>query len=103
MSMIRTDIYKIVFFFQAEDGIRYLTVTGVQTCALPIYPETGGRNVSGLHWDMILELRNGAEVFGDGEVIYRNGRFLTQAPAAGASATAPAPRVTPPRKPAPRG
>src|SRR2546430_1946596 len=23
-------------FFQAEDGIRYLTVTGVQTCALPI-------------------------------------------------------------------
>src|SRR2546430_1150027 len=27
----------LVFFFQAEDGIRDLTVTGVQTCALPIY------------------------------------------------------------------
>src|SRR3989475_8781630 len=27
----------IVFFFQAEDGIRDLTVTGVQTCALPIF------------------------------------------------------------------
>jgi aminopeptidase len=40
------------------------------------YPDTGGRNVSGLHWDMILELRNGGEVYGDGEVIYRNGRFL---------------------------
>src|SRR5438874_8469614 len=26
------------FFFQAEDGIRYLYVTGVQTCALPIWP-----------------------------------------------------------------
>src|SRR6266568_5248101 len=26
------------FFFQAEDGIRDGTVTGVQTCALPIYP-----------------------------------------------------------------
>src|SRR5204863_1676719 len=26
------------FFFQAEDGIRALYVTGVQTCALPIYP-----------------------------------------------------------------
>src|SRR5438270_10462621 len=26
----------VFFFFQAEDGIRYLTVTGVQTCALPI-------------------------------------------------------------------
>src|SRR5437879_10258898 len=27
----------LVFFFQAEDGIRYTSVTGVQTCALPIY------------------------------------------------------------------
>src|ERR1039457_7516584 len=27
----------IFFFFQAEDGIRYYKVTGVQTCALPIY------------------------------------------------------------------
>src|SRR2546430_12227923 len=26
-----------IFFFQAEDGIRDLTVTGVPTCALPIY------------------------------------------------------------------
>src|SRR5690606_40603757 len=26
-----------IFFFQAEDGIRYFHVTGVQTCALPIY------------------------------------------------------------------
>src|SRR2546430_8454346 len=31
------------FFFQAEDGIRDLTVTGVQTCALPIWDlPTGG-------------------------------------------------------------
>src|SRR2546430_8947896 len=31
------DTFKFVFFFfQAEDGIRDLTVTGVQTCALPI-------------------------------------------------------------------
>src|SRR5256886_8321853 len=34
----------LFFFFQAEDGIRDLTVTGVQTCALPI-----------------LRLRNGGE------------------------------------------
>src|SRR2546429_6579026 len=27
----------LVFFFQAEDGIRDVAVTGVQTCALPIY------------------------------------------------------------------
>src|SRR5256886_10232651 len=31
-----------LFFFQAEDGIRYLTVTGVQTCALPISQCTAG-------------------------------------------------------------
>src|SRR2546427_5396767 len=30
------------FFFQAEDGIRDLTVTGVQTCALPICVERYG-------------------------------------------------------------
>src|SRR2546430_8356017 len=29
-------IRMLFFFFQAEDGIRDLTVTGVQTCALPI-------------------------------------------------------------------
>src|SRR2546427_6875627 len=29
------------FFFQAEDGIRDLTVTGVQTCALPIWQRVG--------------------------------------------------------------
>src|SRR5688572_12697078 len=29
--------YVVFFFFQAEDGIRGLTVTGVQTCALPIF------------------------------------------------------------------
>src|SRR2546430_8622601 len=29
----------VFFFFQAEDGIRDLTVTGVQTCALPIFSQ----------------------------------------------------------------
>src|SRR3712207_8398943 len=28
---------EVLFFFQAEDGIRDIGVTGVQTCALPIY------------------------------------------------------------------
>jgi len=40
------------------------------------YPETGSTNVSGLHWDMICDLRNGAEVLADGEIAYRDGRFL---------------------------
>src|SRR5438067_10097303 len=29
----------VFFFFQAEDGIRDRNVTGVQTCALPIFPQ----------------------------------------------------------------
>src|SRR6266516_852375 len=32
------------FFFQAEDGIRDRTVTGVQTCALPIWCSPGWRS-----------------------------------------------------------
>src|SRR2546430_6171353 len=35
ITFTRNEIH-IDFFFQAEDGIRDLTVTGVQTCALPI-------------------------------------------------------------------
>src|SRR5205809_5055871 len=37
----------IFFFFQAEDGIRDVAVTGVQTCALPIYPR---RSQSDVGW-----------------------------------------------------
>src|SRR2546430_3674123 len=33
-------VLALFFFFQAEDGIRDLTVTGVQTCALPISRRT---------------------------------------------------------------
>ena len=32
------------FFFQAEDGIRDVAVTGVQTCALPIFKNTEEAN-----------------------------------------------------------
>src|SRR5260370_22240998 len=34
----------VFFFFQAEDGIRDSSVTGVQTCALPIFMRTRWRN-----------------------------------------------------------
>src|SRR5690625_5001250 len=42
-----------VFFFQAEDGIRDGHVTGVQTCALPIYHERTGGNAAGELADML--------------------------------------------------
>jgi aminopeptidase len=40
------------------------------------YPESGGRNQSALHWDLVCDLRSGSEVFADGELVYRDGRFL---------------------------
>jgi aminopeptidase len=40
------------------------------------FPECGGNNSSGLHWDMVCDLRSGGEVYADGEVIYRDGQFL---------------------------
>lgn len=40
------------------------------------YPETGGKNVSGLHWDMIKNMKNNSKVYADGELIYENGKFL---------------------------
>jgi len=40
------------------------------------YPESGGRVRSALHWDLVCDLRNDSEVFADGELVYRNGRFL---------------------------
>src|SRR5207248_8138998 len=38
------------FFFQAEDGIRDRTVTGVQTCALPIYTPYGMHSCKLMGW-----------------------------------------------------
>src|SRR5690606_40161957 len=35
--------FLFLFFFQAEDGIRDFHVTGVQTCALPIWKKQSGK------------------------------------------------------------
>lgn len=40
------------------------------------YPETGGKNKSGLHWDIIKNMKNGSKVYADGELIYEDGKFL---------------------------
>src|SRR5699024_8707297 len=40
-SLFLFSIYRFLFFFQAEDGIRDRNVTGVQTCALPISGRRG--------------------------------------------------------------
>lgn len=40
------------------------------------YPETGSKNESGIHWDMICDMRDGGEIIVDGERFYESGRFL---------------------------
>jgi aminopeptidase len=40
------------------------------------YPETGSRNTSMIHWDMICDMRHDSEIQVDGEPIYRDGRFI---------------------------
>ncbi len=40
------------------------------------YPETGSKNKSVIHWDMICGIEQDAEILVDGEVVYRNGRFV---------------------------
>ncbi|HIS88589.1 TPA: aminopeptidase [Candidatus Avigastranaerophilus faecigallinarum] len=40
------------------------------------YPDTGGKNVSGLHWDLIKNMKNGGQIYADDELIYENGKFL---------------------------
>jgi aminopeptidase len=39
-------------------------------------PGSGGTNESGLHWDMVCDLRRGGEVYADDELVYRDGAFL---------------------------
>lgn len=39
------------------------------------YPETGGKNVSGLHWDIIKNMKNGGRIWADDKLIYENGKF----------------------------
>ena len=40
------------------------------------YPETGGRNRSALHWDLICDLRQGGRLSADGNVVNENGKFV---------------------------
>src|SRR5256884_9608211 len=51
---------SVVFFFQAEDGIRDVAVTGVQTCALPIFPYN--RVIISVRDQKLMLLQNGGKI-----------------------------------------
>ena len=40
------------------------------------YPETGSKNNSSIHWDMVCDLRKNGEVHADGACIFKKGKFL---------------------------
>ena len=40
------------------------------------YIETGSKNQSAIHWDMICDMREESEILVDGELLYRNGKFV---------------------------
>src|SRR5690606_41149726 len=57
-----SDLLGMFFFFRAEDGIRDFHVTGVQTCALPIWHryrllENRGSSISSMHCNVRLPCR----------------------------------------------
>jgi aminopeptidase len=39
------------------------------------FPETGSKNNSGIHWDMICDMRQGGQIFADGDLFYDSGKF----------------------------
>jgi aminopeptidase len=41
------------------------------------YLQSGGKNISAIHWDMISDMRNGGEILADGKLIYKDGKFLS--------------------------
>jgi aminopeptidase len=42
------------------------------------YPQTGGKNKSAIHWDLICDLREGGSIRVDGELLYQNGKFMLE-------------------------
>ena len=40
------------------------------------YPETGSKNKSAIHWDMICDMRTDSEILVDGELFYKDGQFV---------------------------
>ena len=88
LAMIDTDEgarYLGEFAFGTNQGVQRFTknilfdekIGGTVHMALGSgYPETGSKNRSALHWDMICDLRRGGEVWVDGVLFMQDGKFL---------------------------
>lgn len=65
------DMLRNAFFDEKIGGTFHIAVGAG-------YPETGNTNQSGLHWDMVSDLRRGGTMHADGELVQENGRFLKE-------------------------
>lgn len=59
---------RSILFDEKMDGTMHMAVGAG-------YPQTGSRNQSAIHWDMITDMRDGGEIWVDGELFYESGRF----------------------------
>jgi aminopeptidase len=59
---------KNILFDEKIGGTIHLAVGGG-------YPETGSRNQSAVHWDMLCDMRAGGEIVVDGDLFYQDGQF----------------------------
>ena len=39
-------------------------------------PESGGVNKSPIHWDILKDMKKGSEIYADGKIFYKNGKFV---------------------------
>src|SRR5256885_5676277 len=69
VSFLRLLLRRRFFFFQAEDGIRDYKVTGVQTCALPIFEREEFRNFFSRLSTSPPETLSASRLFCDGSIL----------------------------------
>src|SRR2546430_15536138 len=114
MSVDAECVILCVFFFQAEDGIRDLTVTGVQTCALPLAPvrtpetiawvamgfvadEALAQKIRDLVGSQVAIVTHGSDGVRVAATLPSGGRAATGSPAGAVPAPSDLPHLTPPR------
>jgi aminopeptidase len=40
------------------------------------YPESGGKNQSAIHWDILKDMKKDGEIYADSQLFYEDGKFL---------------------------
>lgn len=64
-----TDFINNTFFDEKIGGTFHLALGAG-------YPQTGNANESGVHWDIVTDLRRNGAIYADGEMIQEHGKFL---------------------------